>query len=147
LQGFGRTQAEIAALLADIVPAAVGPMVGGVVDLVHARIDHGHQVGAAMLHARLLGHGQQAVHGQHGHAGGEGQPLGHGAGRAQPRERARAPAEDDGLQLGELQPGLGHQGLDGRDQLGGGQRAAGAAVLPDGIAALHGDGKGVGTGV
>ncbi|KEH11100.1 hypothetical protein GY15_02600 [Delftia sp. 670] len=147
LQGLGRAQAEVAALLADVVPAAIGPVVGGVVDLVHARIDHGDEVGAAVLHARLLGHGQQAVHGQHGHAGGKGQALGHGARRAQARERARTPAEDDGPQLGELQSGLGHEGQDGGDQLGRGLRAAGAAVFPDGIAALHGDGEGVGTGV
>src|SRR5260370_32108928 len=40
------------------------PVVGGVVDLVHARIDHGDEVGAAVLHAGLLGHGQEAVHGR-----------------------------------------------------------------------------------
>ncbi|MOA62217.1 hypothetical protein D3C78_1875720 [compost metagenome] len=71
-----------------------------------------------MLGARRLGHGQQRVDRQHGHVGAKGQALGNRAGGAQARERARAAAEDDGVERLELESGLAHQPANGRQQLG-----------------------------
>ena len=104
-----------------------------------------------MLVAGLFGHGQQGVDRQHGHALAvacpEGQALGHGAGRAQPGERARPPAKNNQLQGVKTEPGLGQQPLNGRNQRGRGLRPPGRGVLPYRIATLDGDGEGVGAGV
>jgi hypothetical protein len=97
----------------------------------------------------VLGHRQQRVQRQHGHAGAEAQALGHRAGGAQAGEGARPAAERNAIQLRQLQPGPGQQAFDGRDQAGRGLRAAGTVVGEQRRprARLQGNGEQLGAGI
>ena len=143
LQSLGGAEAEVLGL----DPLAVHIAEGGVIDLVHARVEHGLDLGAAMQMTGLFGHCEQRVHGQHGNLGGKRQTLGDGAGRAQAREGAGAAPEGNGVQLRETQPRILHELAYGRQQLGRRLLRARSAVLPDGIATLDGYKQGIGTGV
>ena len=117
------------------------------IDLMHARIQHGFDLGAAVQMAGFFGHGQQRIDRQHRHLGRKSQALGDGAGRAQPGEGAGAAPEDDGVELLELQPRVFHQLADGGQQLRRRLLRTRPAVLPDGITTLDGNKQGIGTGV
>ena len=142
-QGLGGTQAEVIGL--DPPAALVAER--GVIDLVHACVEYGLDLGAAVQVTGLFGHCEQGVHGQHGNLGGKGQALGDGAGRAQAREGAGATPEGNRVELREAQARVFHELADGRQQLGRRLLRAGPAVLPDGIATLDGNKQGIGTGI
>ena len=144
-QRLGRAHVHGRAL--DPACGIAQPFVGGAVDLVHAGVEHGQHAGGAVGVARLLGHGQQGVDGQHRPAGAVGQALRHRAGGAQAREGTGPAAEDDGVQPAQREPGLGQQAPHGRDQRGRRLRAAGAGVRAHRVAVLDGDGQMLGAGV
>ncbi len=131
-------------------PAAIRS--AGHVHLVHACIQHRHHLGAAMLVAGFFGHREQGVHRQHRHARAaartKGQSLGHRAGRAQAGEGARAAAKNHGVQCGKrpARPRASRLRMAGI--------SVAEACAPPGpvcchtrVAALHGNGQGVGAGV
>ena len=128
------------------------------VHFVHPRVQQSHYLKAGLIgrveKTCFFGHNQQGANRQHLKIGAKRQPLRHRTGGAQAGKRARTAAKGDGIELRKRQTRLDHQGLNGRNQVRRGLRATGAGVVPDlrgavlaVLAALHGDGHGIGAGV